>query len=289
MKKLIKKTNCISRIEMLGNKCISPFASREDEQIVYMPPSSKSCFISVYNITELQKIILRIIDENIFITSKLIISQLAGTGYDEKLIKKELGRLYDGGYIHKIGFESDLGRSSYRVYFLSYKRGGILFKSVFGRYPKLVSYAESITDPSMIKKYLAVNQFISNIENAEPCLYRGQVVEKKVLFSKFPVRILGCFKNNERVFFCEVIRRSDDLKIMLEKHSRLSKLISSPKNITPEINGVDLNLIIICEDELHAEEMEKLLHRTYRGRNVTFTYDMEILNSSPYLELNKVS
>ena len=291
MENLIKRPYAINGLDRISNKTTSPFASRPNEYIVHCDYPEKAKYISQYNITETQKLVLESVAEMLFCTSKLIMAKLDGKGFEPQTIRNAIDSLFAGGYLHKVKFcgEDNKSESSFRVYFLTYKKGGCLYKSVFGSYPKRITYAESISDPSIIKKYLAINQYITNL-SADPLLGRGQVINKKSFLSSFPVRILGSIQSDRQLVFFEAFRRSDTPEITLEKQSRLAKFLRSPfKNVTPAIEGDSVALVAICEDSEHAKDMRKFLRNTYRGVNVTFTYDTAIFDSSDCVELEQAS
>lgn len=291
MENLIKRPYAINGLDRISNKTTSPFVSYEKERIVHCDYPEKAKYISQYNITETQKLVLESIAEMLFCTSKLIMAKLDGKGFEPQTIKNAIDSLFAGGYLHKVKFcgEDNKSESSFRVYFLSYKKGGCLYKSVFGSYPKRITYAESISDPSIIKKYLAINQYLIGI-TVEPLLERGQVINKKGLLSSFPLRILGSAKVNRELIFFEAFRRSDTPEITLEKQSRFAKFLHSPfKNVTPAIEGDSVALVAICEDAEHAEDIRKFLSQIYRGVNVTFTYDTAIFDGSDCVELEQAS
>lgn len=291
MENLIKRPYAINGLDRINNKTTSPFVSYEKEHIVHCDYPEKARYISQYNITETQKLVLESVAEMLFCTSKMIMARLDGKGFDPQTIRNAIDKLFEGGYFHKVKFcnEDNSNSSCFRVYFLSYKKGGCLYKSVFGFYPKRITYAESISDPSIIKKYLAINQYITNL-SANPLLGRGQVINKKSFLSSFPVRILGSIQSDRQLVFFEAFRRSDTPEITLEKQSRFAKFLRSPfKNVTPEIEGDSVALVAICEDAEHVEEMRKFLRKTYRGVNVTFTYDTAIFDSSDCVELEQAS
>lgn len=290
MENLIKRPYAINGLDRISNKTTSPFASRPNEYIVHCDYPEKAKYISQYNITETQKLVLESIAEMLFCTSKLIMAKLDGKGFEPQTIRNAIDSLFAGGYLHKVKFcGEDKSESSFRVYFLTYKKGGCLYKSVFGSYPKRITYAESISDPSIIKKYLAVNQYLIGI-TVEPLLERGQVINKKGLLSSFPLRILGSAKVNRELIFFEAFRRSDTPEITLEKQSRFGKFLRSPfKNVTPAIEGDSVALVAICEDSEHEEDIRKFLAKTYRDINVIFTHDMAIFNDSDCIDLKKAS
>ena len=290
MESLIKRHSAVNCLERINNTTVSPFAYRPSERIVHCEYPEKSKYISQYSINETQKLVLKAVEEMLFCTSKLIMAKLdtMNINVEPKTVRNAIDNLFEGGYLHKIKFctnETASNTSCYRVYFLSYRKGGSLFRAVFGRNAKRISYAESVTDPTVIKKYLAINQYLINI-SAAPLLERGQVINKKSFLSSFPVRILGSAQVNRNLVFFEAFRRSDTPEITLEKQSRFAKFLRSPfKNVTPAIEGESVALVAICEDAEHAEEMRKFLRKTYRGVNVTFTYDTAIFDSSDCVEL----
>lgn len=288
---LIKRPYAINGLDRISNKTTSPFASRPNEYIVHCDYPERTTYISQYTISDIQKQVLESLEELMFATSKMIITKLEKNKVEPSKVKNALDGLFNGKYIHKIKFcnkDCD-SESSYRVYFINKKRGGPLFRSVFGRFARRLTFAESINEPATIKKYLSINQFLLNIE-ATPFLEHGQVIEKKGFLNKFLLRITGSAKNGNDLLFFEAMRRSDNTKALIEKAERYSKFLRSPfKNITPEIKGDSVALVAICEDAEHAEEMRKFLRKTYRGVNVTFTYDTAIFDSSDCVELEQAS
>lgn len=156
MENLIKRPYAINGLDRISNKTTSPFASRPNEYIVHCDYPEKAKYISQYNITETQKLVLESIAEMLFCTSKLIMAKLDGKGFEPQTIRNAIDSLFAGGYLHKVKFcgEDNKSESSFRVYFLTYKKGGCLYKSVFGSYPKRITYAESISDPSTVWKHL---------------------------------------------------------------------------------------------------------------------------------------
>lgn len=291
MENLNKRPYAINGLDRFSNKTTSPFASRPNEYIVHCDYPEKSTYICQYTISDVEKQVMKVLEELMFATSKMIITKLNETGIEPSKVKNALNSLFNGRYIHKVKFcnrDCD-SESSYRVYFISKQRGGPLFRSVFGRYARRLAFAESVNDPAIIKKYLSVNQYLINIY-ASPLLECGQVIEKKGFLNKFLLRITGSAKIGNDLLFFESIRRSDNTEAILEKAERYSKFLRSPfKNVTPAIEGSSASLIVICENSEHAEEINKLLYKKYRGINVTFIYDTFIFDSSTYVELEKAS
>lgn len=285
---LTKKATAISAIENIKTS-VSPFAAREGERISICPHPEKLRYISQYTATDCEKDVLSAIEDHLFATSRQLHFFLSDKGYDIKNIKRALDNLFKGGYIHKIKFETDTSVSSYKVYFISYRRGGPLFKSLFGRNPRRVWYAERITDVNTIKKFLAVNQFRSNILETTPFIFSGSIIEKKTFFGSFPIRIYGSFIYNNEAYICEAIRRGDNEEETKEKLTRLYKLMRSTKNTTPEI-AIPLNLILICEDCEHIETIKRIAKGIFKGlSNMTFTFDMEVFDCKTVVDLSEAS
>lgn len=288
MTNLTKKAIAISISQNIITN-VSPFAAREGERISICPHPEKLRYITQYTVTDCEKDVLFAIEDHLFATSRQLHFFLLNKGYDIKNIKRALDNLFKGGYINKIRFETDTSASSYKVYFISYRRGGPLFKSLFGRNPRRVGYAEKITNVKTIKRFLAVNQFKSNISETKPFLFNGSIIEKRNFFYSFPIRIYGSFIYDNETYICEAIRRGDNEEETREKLTRFYKLMRSTKNTTPEI-ALPLNLILICEDREHVEAIKRIAKVIFKGvSNLTYTFDMEIFDDKSFVGLSEAS
>lgn len=275
MNNILTKKN-MENIEITAT--MSPFAVRFEEEAELVPFPEKLIYLSRFSVSETEKEVLLAIDSLMVATSVQIMAMLADKPeITKKKISAALNRLYKGGYVYKLQFRSNGACSSFKVFVISSARGSALFRSIFDRYPVKNRYAESISDPTKLKKYLAANQLISQVKGVESSEMAQFYKKKAFLFPEVRISVHGRFTVNGKDYFCEVARREEDYKEKATaRFKTLKKIISSYKNVSPVLTEKP-TLIILCEDEEHRAEMMKIASKYFRSSDdVLFSYDLAL-------------
>ncbi len=249
----------------------SPFALREGEiktfdgKDGYVSMNQIVQKINLGHINDLHFAILELVNEFEFITSRQLCQMLDYKKIEYKSqdkLNNKLEQLIKSKILTRYYFTSDDGKGIYRIYCLE-KMGKYLLNS---RGIETKWQQSDNTKPvAMIKKRLAGNQVIIAYLN------KVKAFDEYVVKQNLTAKTLGktfratggsvkLSKNSKSITFVfEVIRRENDWEKKLVDKMRMYKDFYD--NFVPMDSGFEAlpQLIIVCEDELHAKEAFKVI------------------------------
>jgi len=263
---------------------VSPFAVRPGEKIECVLKERKYGYIDKYTITENEKLVLRCVNFLSLATSKQVFSLLSNYPITHDEIHKILTKFYNGGYLRKLEFVSDLGKSSYKVYTLCGGRGSILYQSVFEQRPSKTTLIEMLTDVADFKRILACNQFMCQIEGLKktqiPSHFQVFTL-KRFLQKPLLLRTGGYIETNTGCVFIEGVRREDNyVEKFKERLSRYERIILNYKKLDSIFDSYVPSmpsLLIIAEDKAQQDEIMQLCKKSKLAHNTLFTHDMALV------------
>lgn len=250
---------------------VSPFAIREGEiktfdgKDGYVSMNQIIHKINLGHIADIHFVILELVNEFEFITSRQLYQILEWKGYDLKSqdkLNKKLEQLVKSKILTRYYFNSEEGKGIYRIYCLE-KMGKYLLNS---RGIECKWQPTDNTKPvGMIKKRLAGNQTI--IAYLRKVKAFDQYTVKPVMTAKDAGKVfkatggsIKLTKNNKSIYFVfEAVRREDDWEKKFIEKMRLYKDFYA--NFVPGDSGFSTipQLIFICEDEKHTAEVFKTI------------------------------
>lgn len=248
---------------------VSPFAIREGEIKVfdgkdgYVSMNQIIHKINIGHITDIHFVILNLVNEFEFITSRQLYQLLEWKGIEIKSqdkLNNKLEQLVKSKILTRYYFNSDEGKGIYRVYCLE-KMGKYLLNS---RGEECKWQPTDNTKPvAMIKKRLAGNQtiiaYLRKVKAFESYILKPSLTAKKLgKVFKATGGSIKLTKNGKSIdFIFEVIRREEDWKKKLIDKMKLYE--DFYENFVPNDSGFKNipQLIIICEDDRHIAETFK--------------------------------
>ncbi len=250
---------------------VSPFAIREGEiktfdgKDGYVSMNQIIHKINLGHITDIHFLILELVNEFEFITSRQLYQILEWKGIDLKSqdkLNKKLEQLIKCKILTRYYFNSEEGKGIYRIYCLE-KMGKYLLNS------RGIECKWQPTDNTktvgMIKKRLAGNQVIIaylrkvkafNEYTVKPIL-NAKVAGKTFIATGGSVKLS---KNNKSIYFLfESVRREENWETKIVDKLRLYKDFYD--NFVPGDSGYSTlpQLIFVCEDEKHTAELFKII------------------------------
>ena len=248
---------------------VSPFAIREGEIKVfdgkdgYVSMNQIIHKINIGHITDIHFVILNLVNEFEFITSRQLYQLLEWKGIEIKSqdkLNNKLEQLVKSKILTRYYFNSDEGKGIYRVYCLE-KMGKYLLNS---RGEECKWQPTDNTKPvAMIKKRLAGNQtiiaYLRKVKAFESYIPKPSLTAKKLgKVFKATGGSIKLTKNGKSIdFIFEVIRREEDWNKKLIDKMKLYE--DFYENFVPNDSGFKNipQLIIICEDDRHIAETFK--------------------------------
>ena len=248
---------------------ISPFAIREGEiktfdgKDGYVSMNQIVHKINIGHITDIHFVILELVNEFEFITSRQLYQMLEIKGIDPKSqdkLNNKLEQLVKSKILTRYYFTSEEGKGIYRIYCLE-KMGKYLLnsKEIDCKWQP----SDNTKPVAMIKKRLAGNQtiiaYLRKVKAFDSYIVKPAITAKAT--GKTFKASGGCVKltkNGKSIqFLFEAVRREEDWQKKLVEKMRLYK--DFYENFIPMDSGFQTmpQLIFICEDEKHAVETFK--------------------------------
>ena len=245
---------------------VSPFAIREGEiktfdgKDGYVSMNQIVHKINIGHINEIHFVILELVNEFEFITSRQLYQMLEIKGIDPKSqdkLNNKLDQLVKSKILTRYYFNSDEGKGIYRIYCLE-KMGKYLLgsKEIDCKWQP----SDNTKPVAMIKKRLAGNQTL--IAYLRKVKAFDSYTVKPAINAKITGKIFKATggavkltKNNKSIqFVFEALRRENDWQKKLVDKMRLYKEFY--ENFVPGDSGFSSmpQLIFICEDENHMAE-----------------------------------
>lgn len=230
--------------------------------------------------------IIKIVNKLIFCTTKQILSYLYSHGLcpaiktQDKLSNK-IDSLDKRSLILRMHFAGDTGNGIYRVCCLN-ENGRYLLKNVL-RMRLRLNTQSMLADVTRIKKILAANQYALACMERVPSYIDLQ--NQVILFvdADTPLRPTGILQFKDSILLLETVRRNkgwqEKLKKKYQRYNIFFQNYETNRLDTRNfkiLKSKEVYLLLICEDELHAQEVHKIISCQDKGRRVYFTYDLLI-------------
>lgn len=277
MKTITILTNNINmNIDELGK--ISPFATREDEEINRFVVE-RPCGITLQPI---DYEIVKLIGKYLILSSKLIGTLL--TEYDADTIKTHMRKLTHSNFIYMAEFcNNHGGRSSAKFYALSTRGRGLLYN--LGEHVRMTQYVAGLTSCDA-KKLLSAIQYCVNrsivttatdfdTQTAPIVLVNPKDGERSPLMFR-PQMVI--YNEGKAVEFIESVRQATKPEELIEKLDRMVITLSK-KNLNVSVAD-NYKTVLICEDYDHMlSTMAYTNQKKYKSLNLVYTYDLATFNS----------
>ncbi len=276
---------------------VSPFAIREGEIKVfdgkdgYVSMNQIIHRINIGHINEIHFVILELVNEFEFITSRQLLQMLEwkkiDVGSQEKLNNK-LEQLVKTKILTRYYFDSEDGKGIYRIYCLE-KMGKYLLNS---RGIECKWQPTDNTKPvAMIKKRLAGNQtliaYLRKVKTFDSYTpkpaFTAKQAGKTFKASGGSVKLT---KNNKSIeFVFEVIRREEEWEKRLKDKMKLYKDFYENFQVGDSGYMGLPQLILVCEDERHmAETFKTIIMNNLEIRNIKLYYTTDLRQNEETLE-----
>lgn len=276
---------------------VSPFAIREGEIKVfdgkdgYVSMNQIIHRINIGHINEIHFVILELVNEFEFITSRQLLQMLEwkkiDVGSQEKLNNK-LEQLVKTKILTRYYFDSEDGKGIYRIYCLE-KMGKYLLNS---RGIECKWQPTDNTKPvAMIKKRLAGNQtliaYLRKVKTFDSYTpkpaFTAKQAGKTFKASGGSVKLT---KNNKSIeFVFEVIRREEEWEKKLKDKMKLYKDFYENFQVGDSGYMRLPQLILVCEDERHmAETFKTIIMNNLEIRNIKLYYTTDLRQNEETLE-----
>jgi len=276
---------------------VSPFAIREGEIKVfdgkdgYVSMNQIIHRINIGHINEIHFVILELVNEFEFITSRQLLQMLEwkkiDVGSQEKLNNK-LEQLVKTKILTRYYFDSEDGKGIYRIYCLE-KMGKYLLNS---RGIECKWQPTDNTKPvAMIKKRLAGNQtliaYLRKVKTFDSYTpkpaFTAKQAGKTFKASGGSVKLT---KNNKSIeFVFEVIRREEEWEKKLKDKMKLYKDFYENFQVGDSGYMGLPQLILVCEDERHmAETFKTIIMNNLEIRNIKLYYTTDLRQNEETLE-----
>jgi len=276
---------------------VSPFAIREGEIKVfdgkdgYVSMNQIIHRINIGHINEIHFVILELVNEFEFITSRQLLQMLEwkkiDVGSQEKLNNK-LEQLVKTKILTRYYFDSEDGKGIYRIYCLE-KMGKYLLNS---RGIECKWHPPDNTKPvAMIKKRLAGNQtliaYLRKVKTFDSYTpkpaFTAKQAGKTFKASGGSVKLT---KNNKSIeFVFEVIRREEEWEKRLKDKMKLYKDFYENFQVGDSGYMGLPQLILVCEDERHmAETFKTIIMNNLEIRNIKLYYTTDLRQNEETLE-----
>ncbi|MDO4171035.1 MAG: hypothetical protein Q4D45_14275 [Lachnospiraceae bacterium] len=241
--------------------------------------------IKMGQINEVHFIILKVINQLIYCTSKQIWAYLyiyhPTIKITQNKLNSKLETMTKNALIDRIKFESDEGEGIFRVYFLN-KNGDLLLQSLMNI--KRTNYFSGlmIRPVAEIKRQLAANQILLAYKEKLGIVQNFYVHRTLKGEEECPVRPSAILVCSNSTILLEATRRYEGWKEKLySKMKRYQMLfrkysIQKGSEIPMDVGFLDmpLYLILVCEDLEHAYEIRELLFGLEIYPQLLFTYDL---------------
>ncbi len=276
---------------------VSPFAIREGEIKVfdgkdgYVSMNQIIHRINIGHINEIHFVILELVNEFEFITSRQLLQMLEwkkiDVGSQEKLNNK-LEQLVKTKILTRYYFDSEDGKGIYRIYCLE-KMGKYLLNS---RGIECKWQPTDNTKPvAMIKKRLAGKQkiiaYLRKVKTFDSYTpkpaFTAKQAGKTFKASGGSVKLT---KNNKSIeFVFEVIRREEEWEKKLKDKMKLYKDFYENFQVGDSGYMGLPQLILVCEDERHmAETFKTIIMNNLEIRNIKLYYTTDLRQNEETLE-----
>ena len=276
---------------------VSPLAIREGEIKVfdgkdgYVSMNQIIHRINIGHINEIHFVILELVNEFEFITSRQLLQMLEwkkiDVGSQEKLNNK-LEQLVKTKILTRYYFDSEDGKGIYRIYCLE-KMGKYLLNS---RGIECKWQPTDNTKPvAMIKKRLAGNQtliaYLRKVKTFDSYTpkpaFTAKQAGKTFKASGGSVKLT---KNNKSIeFVFEVIRREEEWEKRLKDKMKLYKDFYENFQVGDSGYMGLPQLILVCEDERHmAETFKTIIMNNLEIRNIKLYYTTDLRQNEETLE-----
>ena len=258
---------------------VSPFATYAAEELVrYIPEAPRSLFL-----TDLDKMILIVLNKYQVLTSALMVSALRNLGlenFNQSDIQNRLRLMSDAAFTVRSEFRSATGRSANKVYTLGYRGRGWLKAN--GKRVALAGYIDNL-DVSDVKRLLSVNQYLirtnkdfESVAVCQPVFVTDSNGQKK---DDMIFRAFGFVTTETNDVIVESVRRSENWKVDLEnKMARIEKVVKSKRATNLSRTLKTPTIILICEDDCHMSECMGILSRS--NLNLHFCHDLGVYSDA---------
>lgn len=266
-----------SNIKM--NECIedetktSPFAVYPGERLsVHQVPMPRSLVI-----TDVDQAILLVVNKYLILTSRLILKSLqqAGmVGLNQKDLQHRLHMLTEAAYLQSARFTNEDGTyAANKIYSVGYRGRGYIKN--LGMQPKRNGYVAQL-DPTSVKRYLSVNQYLINTGKDYRSTEVGLAVfvpEPKKEKPDNIFRAYGLVQEENKTVIVESVRRDGDRVQFLERLNRMAATLCH-KRCNLQIHKT-VELVLIAESKQHLQEVNAWLKdKRYDKIDIRLTTDL---------------
>lgn len=278
MKTITTLTNNINmNIDELGK--ISPFATREDEEINRFVVE-RPCGITLQPI---DYEIVKLVGKYLILSSKLIGTLLPE--YDADTIKTHMRKLTHSNFIYKAEFcNNHGGRSSAKFYALSTRGRGLLYN--LGEHVRMTQYVAGLTSCDAKKLLSAIQYGVNQHTVAKTTDFDTQLAQIVFIEPKGGERSTIMFRpqmviynDGKAVEFVESVRQATKPEDLMEKLDRMANTLSK-NNLNVSVAD-NYKTVLVCEDYDHMISMMACTsRRKYKSLNLVYTYDLATFNTS---------